>query len=166
MPALPFLMETMQSSAGHTRNGPRAHPPSEVAVCQLPFGQASDNAHLSNERIGMRQVERVRRLQVSLPFGRARLGALPGDFNPAILSVFMDQRKLHRTTFRVSVFTGSCRASRNARRTGTKFDFLMVSIEDSRSLRRKMHSRIDCWDRMAKRNMWNSCLYRACGSQS
>ena len=53
MPAIPFLADSLRqlTTPGNTE---------EVAVCQLPFGQASDNAHLPNERLGIRQVAKVR----------------------------------------------------------------------------------------------------------
>ncbi|KAL8429121.1 hypothetical protein Efla_003174 [Eimeria flavescens] len=55
MPAIPFLADVLRRLPG-----PNDQPPGsdEVAVCQLPFGQASDNAHLPNERLGIRQVEK------------------------------------------------------------------------------------------------------------
>lgn len=57
MPAIPFLADALRRLPGpkDQRQGS-----DEVAVCQLPFGQASDNAHLPNERLGIRQVEKVR----------------------------------------------------------------------------------------------------------
>lgn len=56
MPAIPFLADALRrlpSPKGCTQSS------EEIAVCQLPFGQASDNAHLPNERLGIRQVEKV-----------------------------------------------------------------------------------------------------------
>ncbi|KAL8447484.1 hypothetical protein Emed_004367 [Eimeria media] len=55
MPAIPFLADVLRRLPG-----PLDQPSGsdEVAVCQLPFGQASDNAHLPNERLGIRQVEK------------------------------------------------------------------------------------------------------------
>ena len=56
MPAIPFLADALRrlpGLKGHTQSN------EEIAVCQLPFGQASDNAHLPNERLGIRQVEKV-----------------------------------------------------------------------------------------------------------
>ncbi|KAL8272882.1 hypothetical protein Esti_003191 [Eimeria stiedai] len=54
MPAIPFLADVLRRLPG-----PLGQPcGDEVAVCQLPFGQATDNAHLPNERLGIRQVEK------------------------------------------------------------------------------------------------------------
>lgn len=56
MPGIPFLADSLQRLPRPQNMRDKAD---EVAVCQLPFGQASDNAHLPNERLGIRQVEKV-----------------------------------------------------------------------------------------------------------
>lgn len=56
MPAIPFLADAFRRLPGPLG---QCQGSDEVAVCQLPFGQASDNAHLPNERLGIRQVEKV-----------------------------------------------------------------------------------------------------------
>ncbi|CDJ30364.1 LOW QUALITY PROTEIN: uncharacterized protein EMH_0006210 [Eimeria mitis] len=55
MPAIPFLADALRRLPGPTGHAQESE---EIAVCQLPFGQASDNAHLPNERLGIRQVEK------------------------------------------------------------------------------------------------------------
>ncbi|CDJ42525.1 Cytosolic non-specific dipeptidase, related [Eimeria necatrix] len=55
MPAIPFLADAFRRLPGPLG---QCQGSDEVAVCQLPFGQASDNAHLPNERLGIRQVEK------------------------------------------------------------------------------------------------------------
>ncbi|CDJ59185.1 WD domain-containing protein, related [Eimeria maxima] len=71
MPAIPFLADALRrlpSPKGCTQSS------EEIAVCQLPFGQASDNAHLPNERLGIRQVEKgVDVLASTLEYLAARL---------------------------------------------------------------------------------------------
>lgn len=57
MPAIPFLADFLRRLPGPSV---QIQTFDEVAICQLPFGQASDNAHLPNERLGIRQVEKVR----------------------------------------------------------------------------------------------------------
>ncbi|CDJ49273.1 hypothetical protein EBH_0060350 [Eimeria brunetti] len=55
MPAIPFLADALRRLPGPKGDTEGSE---EIAVCQLPFGQASDNAHLPNERLGIRQVEK------------------------------------------------------------------------------------------------------------
>ncbi|XP_026190986.1 uncharacterized protein LOC34624195 [Cyclospora cayetanensis] len=71
MPAIPFLADSLRKLTGpHGSHGGLE----EVAICQLPFGQASDNAHLPNERLGIRQVEKgVDVLACTLEYLAARL---------------------------------------------------------------------------------------------
>lgn len=55
MPAIPFLADVLRRLPGPAD---QIQGSNEVAVFQLPFGQASDNPHLPNERLGIRQVEK------------------------------------------------------------------------------------------------------------